>query len=254
MMLAPDYLDEFDPPPKHELDSHRESRDREYGERAWTIAELRRIIAEAGRLGEYRRAKSGRKLPPRNPHLHAQILLALFGAFGSDDLSAMPKISVDLKTGLIRFPRVKIKGRPRACFIPRRVVDAIYSSLAHRRGDGNLLFATMAGQKCNAAKVRSDELGPLTASRNDTIGKNFSRMVRRIGLAKKRTGFKTLRAMCRTMMLGADIDPDLIAVIMGRKLRFPIDEFYLRGEMREKLMKVARHIERQLFSKSKRVG
>lgn len=250
LMRAPEYGDDFDKPSPSLIDRERNRRDLEHGERAWTIEELRRILAEAKRLSENRQTRKGIR-PSRNPHLYAQILLALFCGFGSDDCCAVPEAAILRDRGVIKFPRVK-NGRPRVAALPARVLEAIDWSLKYRARAAtddarHLLFRTAGGDRCNAVKNKSDERGVLSVGRNDGIGRNFTRLVKRIGLARRRTGFKTLRAMCRTLCVSSGVDNDLIAVVMGRRFTHKVDEYYLRGNLRDKLFQLAAHIENQLF-------
>lgn len=250
LMRAPDYGDDFDPPTQSRIDRARNELDEIHGERSWSIEELQTILQAAAALAEPRETAKGVK-PPRNPHLYAQILLGLFAAFGSDDCSALPESKLRRKEMVHAFPRAK-NGRPRCAYLPQRVWDAIDVSLAYRTGPAtddaaHLVFRTANGTRSNAAGQETDALGLKRIGRNDTIGKNFQRLVERAGLSKHRAGFKTLRAMCRTMLVGAGLSDDIIAVIMGRRFRHPVDEYYLRGELRAELVKAADHIERQLF-------
>jgi hypothetical protein len=252
LMLPPDYADDFDPPSPAAMDKVRNALDLKHGERRWTVDELRRIIAECERIGADRRGKR-KNAVRKNPHLLAQVMLALFAGFGSDDCSALHERALLRDVGMVKFPRVK-NGRPRLAALPPVAWAAIDASLAERRtpaGDAErgLVFLTYGGRRCNAAKAKSDEKGLVAVGRNDTIAQNFKRLLQRLDLTRFRAGFKTLRAMARTLMVGAGVDADLIAVVMGRKFRHTVDEYYLRGELRAELFKLAGHVESQLFPK-----
>lgn len=254
MMLAPDYVDDFNPPSAALIDKRRNELDAKHGDRAWSIDELRGILEGAKMLGKERKGVKGNRIRT-NPHLYAQVLLALFAGFGSDDCSAVPERTLIRDKGVVKFPRVK-NGRPRVACLPKVVWDAIDASVKARKVSTvpeakGLLFVTDNGTKCNTSKGTSDEHGILTVGRNDTIAQNFKRLVEKLKLKKYRAGFKTLRAMSRTLMVGSGVDSDLIAVIMGRKFRFGVDEYYLRGDLRKMLFGVAEHIEGQLFPKVK---
>lgn len=250
LMRAPDYGDDFDPPSIAAIDKARHAADAEHGDRAWTVDELRMILAEAERMGRPRQTAKGEKAG-LNPHIYAQCLLALFAAYGSDDCSALLANSLRREQGVAVSRRAK-NGKPVVAWLPDRVWDAIDFSRARRAkpaGGVNpaLVFLAGSGHPCNAGKLTEDEHGLLNVGRNDTIGKNFQRLVKRLGLERKRAGFKTLRAMCRTTLVGADVNEDIVAAIMGRPLRHRVDEYYLRGDLRSELMKAGLHIERQLF-------
>jgi hypothetical protein len=102
------------------------------------------------------------------------------------------------------------------------------------------------------ADGKRDKHGMVSAVvRNDVIGKNFQRFVAgQKGMKRYRAGFKTLRAMARTMMIGAGVDPDLVAAVMGRRFRYPVDDYYIRGDLRSELVKLSGHIHGQLFPTS----
>lgn len=252
LMLPPDYGDSFNPPSQSRIDKERHERDAEHGDRLWDSGEIRKILGEADRVGRERKTSRGIK-PPYNADIKAQILLALFAGFGSDDCSAVPENAVNFKTGVVKFPRVK-NGRPRLVILPKLALDAIRWSIKHREPASDeafarLLFRTAGGSKCNIAASESDDKGVKRVGRNDTIGKNFTRLLKRIGLNKYRTGFKTLRACCRTMLVGSGVNDDVVAVIMGRKFNRPVDDFYIRGELRSEMFKASKHIESVLFKK-----
>jgi hypothetical protein len=251
LMRAPDYGDDFNPPSSARIDRHRNDLDLKYGARSWTVIELRKMLAVARERKQH-------------PHLYAQMLLALFAGFGSDDCCAVTRQAFKREKDVVVFPRVK-NGRPRVAFLPKRVWDALDDSAKCRdkifkangvkpgHAEAHLFFLTDAGRRCNEANPKFDDRGLVSAGRNDTIGKKLQRLAARLELSRYRAGFKTLRAMSRTFMLGGGVDGDLIAVVMGRRFRYPVDEYYIRGELREKLEELAKHIERQLFGRAKRI-
>lgn len=252
LMLPPDYGDNFELPKQRQLDHARHELDRTHGERHWSIGELRKILHEANEVGRERKTAHGIK-PPRNPHILAQILLGLCAGFGSDDCSAIHESAIDFKTGVHKFPRAKNKQK-RMAILPPVVLDAIQWSLKWRKPPADddargLLFRTDEGKRCNVAKRDSDGLGLSKLGRNDTIGKAFQRLVKRIGVAKYRTGFKTLRSHFRTMLVGAGIDEDIVRVLMGRPFRYPVDDYYIRGELRAELLKASKHLQKSLAFK-----
>lgn len=70
---------------------------------------------------------------------------------------------------------------------------------------------------------------------------------RRMKFVRHKAGFYTLRAMFRSLAVGCGVDNDLIAVIKGQKFDRPVDEYYLRGDLRAKLFDVVDHVYRELF-------
>lgn len=246
LMLAPDYSDAFNPPSADKLAAARRARDLEQGERTWGADELRGILAAADELRQ--------KASKPNHHLYAQILLGLFGAFDSADVATVPHGAIDLETGLCRFPRVK-NARPRACILPKQVLEAVkWSSKRAAAGVGSdakrLIFRTRDGNPNNVSGITSDEKGVRKVGRNDTIGLAFRRLLRRLKLAKPRTGFKTLRSCCRTMLTAGGIHEDIIAVIMGRPFRYPVDDYYIRGDLKSELTRASKHLASVLFKRT----
>jgi integrase len=252
LTLPPDYADDFDPPPLDQIAHARRERDIRHGERTWTVEQVRTILEAARGLREEQRATGPRKNRiPRNHHLYAQILLGLFACYGSDDCSALPEAAINFDEGRVSYVRAKSKSRPCLAFLPKPVIDALKWSRDHRPernpGAEHLMFVTREGNPCNVAPRHSDEMGVLKVGRNDTIGQNFKRLLKKIGLKKKRMGFKSLRAVGRTLLLGGGVHEDIIAVIMGRKFRYAVDDYYIRGELREEMERAAKHLEKVLL-------
>lgn len=256
LMLPPSYGDDFDPPSAKRIAAERFRAIQIEGERTWTAEELRTVLKAADDLRTRTRKRRG-EAAPENAHLYAQILLGLFAAYGSDDICAIPERALDLKTGVLKGFRAKDPSRPTLAIMPARVVEAIKFSVAHRsdatvEDAGPLMFRTVTGRPCNLASETKDECGILkTIGRNDTIAQNFKRLLKKIGLKKTKTGFKALRAACRTMLAGGGIHEDIIAVMMGRNFRYKVDDYYVRGDLRAEMTKAAEHIESVLFPNSK---
>jgi hypothetical protein len=96
-MLAPDYGDDFNPPSQRAINQKRHERDEAAGGRQWSVKELRAILSAADEMRGERRGKRKNTIR-KSPHLYAQILMALFGAFGSDDLCAMRDSHLNRRT------------------------------------------------------------------------------------------------------------------------------------------------------------
>jgi integrase len=242
MLPPPYYGDDFAKPGDAQVWKQRRNDDAKHGGRAWSLEELQALVAGAAKHAK------------RNPHLYAHVLLGVFCAFGSGDISSLPIKAVDLDKRTIKFPRVKT-GRPRLNPLPPVLVDALKASGAKRGTPADarwahLFFLGHGGKPCNFAPAKTDADGvPELPRRNDTIARNFNRLLARLKLKKRKTGFYSLRAMFRSLAVGGG-DADLIAVVMGRRFAYPVDDYYLRGELREKLFALVEHVERQVFTQS----
>lgn len=265
MMGPPNYADEFDKPGVAQFRHAKAKKAAKDGERAWSLPELRIILEEAR----------------TSPKLHCWILLGLTCGYQAADIAALPKSLIKLEERLLRFPRIK-NGIPRVTPLCDQTLAALKAALPHcarhkpaRPEFAGLAFLTPRGFPPVLSQPVLDAKGRVrTVSRNDAInlayrrllrgisrkrvqeaqnargpaGKPLSRReIRELDIQRKGAGFNTLRAMFRSLATGASADPDLVAVIMGRQVARPIDEYYLRGDLREQLFKVTQHVATQIW-------
>ncbi len=237
----PNYGDAFDKPSVEQLRKARTARDLEKGERAWTTGELARIVAAA-------RKKKG--------ILHCCCLLALNCGYQAADIGGLPLAAIDEQRKLIRFPRAK-NGMARISPLWDETYRAIQDVISHRPKGvkaeyKHLAILTRKGlPPCRVNSMRDQNGNVLSVSRTDSIQLSFKRMVGNLKLARPGAGFNTLRAMFRTLCTGASADPDLVAIMMGRRVSRPVDEFYLRGDLRDKLVEIVDHVHSQIWPNRK---
>jgi len=254
MMMAPDYGEDFDPPTVKQFRDQRNVERAEHGDRAWGIDELGAILVAAKKY---------------DPHLYAQILVGLNLAYSAADVAAMTEGVIDRKTRLVRFPRVKT-GIDRIGVLWPETLRAIDASLRVKpkpasREYAKLLFLSPTGLPCVRRKEHFDKSNVLErVVRIDAINLDFKRMLERMDakrrkgnpdlkapdLKRHKTGFNTLRAMFRSLAVGAHQDPDAIAIVMGRQFARPIDEWYIRADLREKLEALSEHVRSQVFKQT----
>lgn len=226
----------------------------------WSMAEARRILAAAKAW---------------DVHVYAQLVCAALAAYTSADLAALPLSAIDRARGVIDFPRVK-NGKRRLCPLVPVLLQAIDASLAARPTPAapefaGLVFLTRNGTPINQTKSKLDEHGRVIGTgRKDALNLNLRRLCERLDAlddkawAKRRKkrpadaarlrrpglGQKTFRAMNYHAGLGAGVDKDFLAVLRGRSFQFPIEEYYLRGELQTDLKKLVTHIAKTFDLKS----
>ena len=175
---------EFKRPSKKVMRTHKV----EQGERLFTAAEIRQLLA-------------GASVP-----LRAMILLGINCGFGNSDVSSLQTANLDPAKGWVNFPRPKT-GIDRRCPLWPETVAAIQAALAARPkaqdpADGACVFITVRGNRWLQGKTNS-------------VGLEFGKLLKRfkingrVGLA-----FYSLRHTFRTE---ADATKDFPAanLIMG---------------------------------------
>jgi integrase len=220
---------EFKPPSKKTMRLARAKK----GPRMFEADEIRRIIAAAG------------------VQLKAMVLLGVNSGFGNMDVASLPIKAVNLKTGLINFPRPKT-GVPRRCPLWPETIDALRNALKARPKPKDaaykaLAFITRHGSKWDKSMViypDSKNKKP-KIKREQPISQEFRKKLRDLKLHRPGLGFYSLRHVFETV--GGDIK-DQVAVdhIMGH-----VDDS-MAGLYREKisdarLKAVVDHVRKWLF-------
>jgi integrase len=239
---APNYGDCFDKPKSAQLRKARHARALKFGERAWNNAELRKIVAAAAKL--------------RSARLYAAILLALNVGYQAADVAVLPEGEIDHEHKLLKMPRAK-NGMRRVSPLWDETYEALMRLIRSRPKAAKpeyakLIFLLPNGQPCTRVVRKLDSKGNLNkVTRIDALNLAYKRLLEKLELERHGAGFNSLRAMFRTACTGASPDPDLVAVITGRAVSRPVDEFYLRGDMREKLFAVVKHVRDQIWPDGK---
>lgn len=245
LMGTPNYLDSFEKPSAKLVAKAKLAERSKFGERAWSVEELRVIVTY---------------LSLHSPRMLAMGLLALNAGFGADDCALLEQRMIDRRLGLIRGAYRGKNLRQRVSPLWPVTLWAIDRAAETRAAPAapelaGRVFLTDNGLPVARRTVKRDEDGDVKRTgRVDAVQQSFDRVIdriereQRIEIRRHKAGFYTLRAMFRTLAVGAGVDNDLIAVIKGQKFERPVDEYYLRGDLREKLFKVTDHVFSQLFA------
>lgn len=242
-----DFGDWFKKPSQTQVRAKRELKASTLGPRTWSLDQLRTIVAAA------KERSHATRLNERNINLWAAVMIGLNCGYGAADLAALPLGAYNREGRTLRFPRPKT-GRPRLNPLWPETVEAIEYSLIHRpqpTGDGpsDRMFLTKNGRPYRNGGVALDASGmPVRGQRNDPMARTFRNLLRKHGIPRVHgSGLYTLRAMCRVLLLGSGADDDLVSVIMGRQFRYPLDDYYIRADLRDKLRAITDKAHDELF-------
>jgi len=189
------------------------------GSRMFSPDEIRRLINAAG------------------VQLKAMILLAVNAGLGNSDCGNLPLSALDLEAGWLNFPRPKT-GIDRRCPLWHKTVKALRVAIASRprpasKADAGLVFLTHRGRpwvKPNGA---------------DSVGGEFGRLVRKLGLTVRGRNFYGLRHSHRTAADGCR-DNRAADVIMGHSTG-DMAAAYVEKIDDSRLVAVTDHVHRWLF-------
>jgi integrase len=189
------------------------------GPKLFAAEEVRRMLAAAG------------------PQLKAMILLGINCGFGNADCGNLPRSVVDLDAGVIDYPRPKT-GIPRRAVLWPETVAALKEAQARRpepakEEDAGLVFLTRLGARW--AKDAAEQ----------TLANEMAKVLHRLGIKRKGTGFYALRHTFRTV---ADESKDQPAVdyIMGHEVPH-MSSVYRETISDERLRAVTDHVHVWLF-------
>ena len=251
MMRPPCYGGDFEKPTREQMERDRNARQDE-GPTTWSRAEAVRLIRAAAEK--------------RGPHLYAQLVLAVVAGYTSADLARLPISRVKRDLGVIDFPRVK-NGRKRLCLLSGPLLAAIDASLGARPKPreerfAHLLFLSRRGTPINESKPKLDGRGRTVGTgRKDNLGLSVRRLcetldrddeaawrrggkkgIRPAPLKRAGCGQKTFRSLNYGACVRSGVDKDFIALLRGRRFQNPIEEYYLRGDLRDEMSKLVNHL------------
>ena len=213
----------FQKPKKEVVRKAKEASRAEFGDRMFSAAELRRVLAECP------------------PTLRVMTLLAINGGMGQTDLSKLPTRAVDLDAAMIDFPRPKTGVARRIPLWPESV-EAIRQYLtvrpkAKQPADTRLLFLTSRGNPWLTVSEQGEVY--------DGVGQTFSRMLARLGIKRPGVNFYAMRHSFRTI---ADELPDVPAIdkLMGHT-RDGIAAAYVERISDDRLRAVTSHVRQWLL-------
>lgn len=144
--------------------------------------------------------------------LRAMILLGINCGFGNADCASLPTVAIDLKNGIIDYPRPKT-GIARRCPLWPETVDALRTALEARakpkEGHEDLAFVTVRGTPWVSLRAMD---------RTDGIAVHFGALLKKLGInGRKGLGFYTLRHTFRTVADEAKDQP-AADFIMGHEV------------------------------------
>ena len=142
--------------------------------------------------------------------LRAMILLGVNCGLGNTDLSCLPFSALDLDDGWLDYPRPKT-GVERRCPLWPETVGALRASIvasptAKDDADSGLVFITKYGRRW----VKTSDAG----SPDDAIGKEFSKLLTRLGMKRRGLNFYALRHTFEAIA-GDSKDQVAVNAIMG---------------------------------------
>lgn len=182
----------FKKPSRKTLRKHRSQKQAENGKRMFEADELRKIIDAASQP------------------LKAMILLGINCGFGQSDISCMPKSTVDLDSGWVDYPRPKT-GIERRCRLWPETLQAVREAITERPepkadADAGLAFITKYGHRW----VKTNKTG----TPDDAVGKEFTKLLKSLGVKRKGVSFYALRHTFETIG-GESRDQVAVNAIMG---------------------------------------
>jgi integrase len=245
----PFYADEFRQPSMKEKRTWTKGQRREHGTAAWSPDEVREIVTAA----------------KDDVHRYAQVMLMLNGGMGSTDLSNLDDAEIDWDKRCIHTDRSKTLV-PRVVPLWDVTAEAMKASRAARPDPADpkyatRFFLTMHGRPLVVEELADERREKVT--RTDALKNWFYQLVngaprkkwktpvvRLPHLKRHRGGIYTLRSVFMGLSLGHGQDRNLEAVILGQQFDRPIIEYYLRGDLREKLVAVVEHVRQQIWGKT----
>jgi len=151
-------------------------------------------------------------LDSADPIMRAMVLLGINCGFGQTDISNLPEAALDLEEGWVDFPRPKTAIERRIQLWPETIdamQDAIYNRTQPKDpADEHLVFLTSYGLRW----VMISESEKRTWK--DSIGKNFSKLLRKLNLKRHGLNFYALRHTFETIG-GESKDQVAVNAIMG---------------------------------------
>lgn len=206
--------------------------------RLYTPAEVRMILAASLRGI---RIANGRARPARI-QLHAMILLALNGGYGSQELSDLPRSVVDLDHARIDYSRGKT-GADHIVPLWPETVRALGWAMSLRPGD-DLLFRTREGNPwCTDKHVyRNGKLFKTT--KTDNVNELFTELVKPLGLKFPGQGFYKLKHLHATIADRAG-DPHATFALAGHELPGSKSHYVHVGE--DRLRRVVEFVREHLL-------
>ena len=212
---------DFRKPDRKTIRKHRAEKQQQYGKRMFEADELRTILDAASQP------------------LKAMILLAVNCGYGQSDLASLPIAVVDLDAGWIDFPRPKT-GVHRRCPLWPETIETVKEWMKRRpeprdTADRRAMFITKYG-------ARFSNVG----SNDDPIGKEFSKLLKRLSLKRFGVNFYALRHGFETIA-GESRDQVAVDYVMGHA-RDDMASLYREAISDDRLRAVVSVVHQWLFA------
>ena len=186
--------------------------------------------------------------------MRAMILLGINCGYGPSDVARLPMKALDLESGWANFPRPKT-GIPRRCPLWPETVAAVQEALATRpapksRGDSGLAFLTARGRPWQRSGIiesdaPSGEVSDIRVSSASAVVDGFTKLIKRLGLHRRRRGFYGLRHGFETVA-GDSRDQVAVDYVMGHS-RGDMASVYRERIDDARLVAVVQHVRTWLF-------
>jgi integrase len=190
----PSYGPDFKPLAKNRVAAYED----EGGVKLFTRNEVQALLN-----GGWTQDKSGKRVwVAPTTLMRAMIFLGINCGFGNKDVGTLPLKAIDLKNGIIRFPRPKTRVKRESPLWPE-TIKAIEDTIAERQtAKCGTLFVTKYGN-------------PWFHGNTDAIKKPFGKLLNALGINGRRSlGFYTLRHTFATVSMELD-DRDAVKCLMG---------------------------------------
>jgi integrase len=169
-----------------------------------------RIARAANGVHMFEAAEIRAILGAADPQLKAAVLLGVNGAMGQQDISDLPETAIDFDGGYISFARGKT-GVSRKIPCWPETIAALRAAIEHRpkprqKAHSGLVFLTRLGRPWVRDKP--------TGEHQDSLGPEFTKVLRELGLYRRGRGFYDLRRTFQTIADDAG-DPVATSAVMG---------------------------------------
>ena len=205
-------------------------------------AKTMRLARQAGVERMIEAADIRRLLDAASTQLRAMTLLAVNAGLGNSDVAELPVSALNLDAAMLDYPRPKT-GIPRRCPLWVETVAAIHKVIEQRReptdkADAGLLFITTHGRRW--VRTRPNRVSV------DSVGLEFSKLLRRLDLKRHGLSFYALRHVHRTI---SDKTRDFPAcdTIMGHQDMTNMAVRYRERIDDDRLRAVVEHIRQWLY-------
>lgn len=186
----------------------------------------------------------------RRPQLRAMVLLAINCGFGQTDVATLPRSALTRNLGWIDYARAKT-AIDRRCPLWPETAEALREVLPMKHAtpanpdDADLVFLTTNGLPWARMRESTREDGTVRWTTIDSVGLEFGKVLRRVGIKRDGVNFYALRHTFQTI---AEESGDTVAVskIMGHADNTMAD-LYRERFPDQRLLKASSHVRQWLF-------